>query len=319
MPGSLPAVAGNDDREQLDPHAPAVDGVCTVLDELAARIAAFVPGALDGEDPEDLHQLRVAIRASRAVLAEMKSVVGGPVVLHARQELAWLGRITGPARDLDVLAEAWPSYAGAVGLDDGAIEQVRAVLRERRDAARVALVDGLGSERTHEFIDGWVAALADPTAGLEGRRAERTLGRVVARRVVASHGRLLEHGRRIGPASIPAELHELRKDAKSVRYLVDRFAPVFEERARRKYAKRLRALQRVLGDHQDADVHADAMHEIAADARIDPDVAFALGRVHERLVHQRHSARADFGARFEVFDSAATSELLDAAVLTIGA
>jgi CHAD domain-containing protein len=308
-----------DDRLELDPHAPAIDGVCTVLDQLTARIGAHVPGALAGEDTEDLHQLRVAVRASRAVLGEMKSVLGGPVVLRARQELAWLGRVTGPARDLDVLTEAWPSYAASVGIDVEGIGRVQGLLGERRESARVALVDGLGSARVHEFLDGWTAALADPTAGLEGRRAERTLGRVVARRVVACHGRLLEHARRIGPASNPVELHDLRKDAKSVRYVVDCFAPAFEERARRRYAKRLRALQRVLGDHQDADVHAEAMRDLAGDARIDASLGYALGRVHERLVQQRQAARADFDARFEVFDSTATTSVLDAAVLSIGA
>jgi CHAD domain-containing protein len=168
------------------------------------------------------------------------------------------------------------------------------------------------------FVDGWRAVLADPTAGIEARHAERPLGRVLARRVVAAHGRLVEHGRRIGPASDPGELHELRKDTKSVRYLVDGFAPAFDERARRRYSKHLRALQRVLGAHQDADVHAAAIADLAVDERVDAALAFALGRVHERLLHQRAVARSEFDARFDAFDSAATDVLLQTAVSSIG-
>ena len=311
-------MARADDDLQLDAHAPAVDGVCAVLDGLLDRIAAHVPGSITGDDPEDLHQLRVAIRSSRAILAEMKPALGGPGAAHARQELAWLGRITGPARDVDVLADAWPGYAGAVGLDDDALGRVRSVLTARRDTVREPMVAELASGRVAAFVEAWRAVLADPTAGVEARHAERPLGRVLARRVVASHSRLVEHGRRIGPASDPDELHELRKDTKSVRYLVDRFAPAFEERARRRYAKRLRGLQRVLGAHQDADVHAAAIADLAADERVDAELAFALGRVHERLLQQRAVARAEFEARFDAFDSAVTDALLDAAVASIG-
>ncbi|MGH7895033.1 MAG: CHAD domain-containing protein, partial [Candidatus Binatia bacterium] len=55
---------------------------------------------------EGVHQLRVATRRLRAALALFESGLPRRASRSAREELAWLGRTTGPVRDLDVLAGA---------------------------------------------------------------------------------------------------------------------------------------------------------------------------------------------------------------------
>jgi triphosphatase len=60
-------------------------------------------------------------------------------------------------------------------------------------------------------------------------------------------GRKFEH--------LPIEaLHALRKDGKRLRYAAEAFAPLFPQARARRFLKRLRALQAVLGDVQDAEV-----------------------------------------------------------------
>ncbi|MGH9182061.1 MAG: CHAD domain-containing protein, partial [Acidimicrobiales bacterium] len=102
FPGS-PAVA-------LDVGEPALDGVRRVLDHLAATMEANWQGTVDELDAEFLHDLRVAVRRSRSVLAESKWVLASAVRDRYREGFGWLGTATGPARDLDVSVIEWDNY-----------------------------------------------------------------------------------------------------------------------------------------------------------------------------------------------------------------
>ena len=309
-----------DAARTLDPDAPAIDGVRVVLAESAARLTHRAQRTLDGDDPADLHQLRVAMRATRSILTDMKSVVAPAAVAGARRELAWLGRVTGPARDLDVLIDAWPRLAERVTDDPDALDWAGRTLRDRRRYERSRLVEALGSERAGVFLASWTALLADPSVDLGGKHAARPLGSVVERRLVAGHARLLEHGSSIRATSPPAALHELRTEVKVVRYVAERFGDLMDERARRRYVKRLRRLQRVLGAHQDADVFAIAVRRLAADAYdadAGPETVIALGRAVEQLVRRRAAARAEFDERFAAFATATTAASLDAALASV--
>src|SRR5262245_7094513 len=64
------------------------------------------PGVRADLDSEFLHDLRVAVRRTRSLLGQFKQVFPKAEVTHFRAELGWLGRLTGPTRDLDVFCEA---------------------------------------------------------------------------------------------------------------------------------------------------------------------------------------------------------------------
>ena len=72
-----------------------------VLRALTEAIEGNRDGAMTGEDPEFLHQLRVAVRRSRTVQRQL-----GPPFRRLPAgfsgEFRWLQRVTGDARDLDV-------------------------------------------------------------------------------------------------------------------------------------------------------------------------------------------------------------------------
>ena len=126
---------------------------------------------------------------------------------------------------------------------------------------------------------------------------------------------MIERGRRIDDHAPAADLHELRKAVKAVRYVVECFDDLSDERSRRRYAKRLRRLQAVLGAHQDADVHIVMVERIAVELHTDGTSAttlLALGRMTERLTQLRAEARARFVDEWAVFDTPATAVRLDA-------
>src|SRR4029077_18570875 len=79
--------------------AEAFRAVCAAC---VQHIEANRYGALAAEDPEYLHQMRVALRRLRTAFAVFADGVAGPVAAPLLAELRWLSRSLGSARDWDV-------------------------------------------------------------------------------------------------------------------------------------------------------------------------------------------------------------------------
>jgi CHAD domain-containing protein len=301
----------------LDPEMSAIDGFRLVLDNLATAITVNWQGTIDQADPEFLHDLRIAVRRTRTILAAAKAVLPASVLQPARDGFAWIAELTGPPRDLDVYLLEWPRYTNPLGVDVApSLEPVRAILERRRADGHLAFDRALRSEHAADLMGTWRTWLAEPIgSGDLPSGSGRPLGRLVAKRVARAHRVLVERGRLIGPDTPAVQVHDLRKDAKKLRYLLECFGSLLPENARGPFVKRLKALQDNLGEHQDAEVHVSMLRGLAGElheAGASPDTMVAVGQLTERLDQQRQAARAEFAARFARYDTPATQRALDA-------
>jgi CHAD domain-containing protein len=140
------------------------------------------------------------------------------------------------------------------------------------------------------------------------------MGRVAADRISAAQVRLVSHGRAIDPSSPAEDLHELRKDAKRLRYLLECFGDVIPGAARRVFVQRLKSLQDNLGEFQDTEVHAAQLRAFSEELIGGPTTTatfVAIGQLAERFELRRQGARQEFGRRFETYDTKETTRILD--------
>ena len=300
----------------------SLEGFRAVLANLDEAITANWQGTIDQLDPKFLHDLRIALRRTRTVLAASKSRRSDRVLGPARERFAWLAGATGAARDLDVYLLEWERYTDPLGVEAAAaLAPVRDVLARRCAEAHVELERP--SIRASSRADGRVAALArravarrqslprrsGSTARQNGRQANRS-----------AHEALIDGGRLIGPDTPAEDVHSLRKDAKKLRYLIECFGSLLPDKPRRQYVKRLKALQENLGEHQDAEVHMMLLRSLAPDLHAtgaDVGTMVAIGQLTERLDQTRGAARAEFAGRFADYDSSATERSLDALLRAI--
>ena len=135
-----------------------------VLRRQLAVVRAKEPGTRLGEDPEDLHDMRVATRRLRAALSLFAEVL--PVRAQIfREELGWLGRLLGAVRDLDVQQEGLADMAAATAGwsaslrsgDHDPLTDLAALLERERDAARADMLAGLDSVRWDRLAKGLAA------------------------------------------------------------------------------------------------------------------------------------------------------------------
>jgi CHAD domain-containing protein len=316
------AIAGVDRRGHhvdpgiaLEPDMPAIEGFRLVLANLAEAIEVNLPGTLDDVDPEFLHDLRVAVRRTRSILRHGRRVLPPDVLAWAEPAMRSLGDLTSRPRDLDVQVIEWDERVASLDGDAARhdLEPLRRQIVADRAAAHDELTRGLGGGDVRQLLDQWTAMLAkpiDPHVG--GPHAADPVGVVVADRIGKAQRTLLDHGRAITPTTPADHVHDVRKDAKKLRYLLECFAGVLPSDDRKAFVKRLKRLQDLLGAHQDAEVQADSLRTAADELppMTTPATYLAVGRLIEQLETARHAARDGFADRFAEYDSKPTRAML---------
>jgi CHAD domain-containing protein len=308
-------------RSTLDRRAPALHGYRTVLRALLDALEANWPGTVEHLDSEFLHQARIAVRRTRSVLTEGRGVLPPDVRREQRQVFAWLGRLTGPARDLDVYVEGWTTLTAPLSAEEAsALDPVRDLLIGQRDADHRAVSEAMGSVGAASVLATWRAWLALADDGVEGgRRADQPLGKIAGARLTDAQQQVITDGRAIGPTSPPEALHELRKDAKRLRYLLESFGPLGGSQRVKDILSHLKLLQDNLGEFQDTQVQADRLRasaaEVAADGQLSPETDAAVERLARILEARGAAARDDFARCFADYDERRTrrtvAELID--------
>lgn len=295
------------------PTDPAPPAAARVLRGLLATMHEHIPGTIEASDPEHLHDLRIAIRRTRSVLRELADLFPPEVLSTNRQLFSELAEATGASRDLDVHLLGWNAQLeGLDARERDALAPVRSALERQRDAAHDELRRVLESTECTAGLRAWETWLEEAE---DAGGDHPTIGEVVANRLGKLHHRLVRDGRRIKASTPGQQLHELRKDGKRLRYLVDCFSPMFGRRARKDYVAQLKALQDNLGAHQDAEVQLGYLRELAHHLNDGTpsatDTVLALGRLSGRVDARRHAERAAFAKRFARFDRKRTEQLLE--------
>jgi CHAD domain-containing protein len=243
------------------------------------ELLAHEPGVRLGADAENLHQHRVAARRTRAFLRAARDFVDPEWQRLLSTPLDELGAATGPVRDLDVLLEHVCEELDAVGEPDpeGGRVLVDRLEAERR-AARQPLLELLDTGGYRALL----GRLHLPPRLAEGVETIplQTLARDEFRRLARAVGRL---GKRPDDDAI----HRLRIALKRARYAAELSEP--GGKAGRRFLADARALQTLLGEHQDAVVAEERLRAIAV-ADVSTAVAFVAGRIVERQRARREHA-----------------------------
>ncbi len=308
--GGTPGGTPSSVKVQLARGEPAARAVAAVLRLLLDVIEANLDGTIADVDTEFLHDLRVSVRRSRAVQRELKRTFPATELAHFRAEFRWLQAVTGPTRDLDVQVLGFGEFRALVGAGFAAdLEPVLDVLRRHRRRAYLEMRRQLGSERTRALLTGWALLLGRmPEFGIDdGPEAERPIEMIAGARIAKVYGRMVRLGKAIGPDSPAADLHELRKQGKELRYLLELFgAPLYPAEVVKPLVRALKTLQDVLGRHQDRAVQVGKLRGLREEVAGRPHGAaglIALGALAQSLLADEAAARGEFAERFATFAS----------------
>lgn len=151
--------------------------ICYATSRSVAQILRHDPGVRLGEDPEDVHQFRVATRRLRSDLRTFAPLLDPEPISEVRGRLRQLGTKAGAVRDNDVLADRLKATADVLPEQDAAgVGQLLHRLDDQAREARSALLQELRSPSYDQLLDTLVGIAAQPPIaaeppGLAGLRA----------------------------------------------------------------------------------------------------------------------------------------------------
>jgi triphosphatase len=240
------------------------------------------PGTRLGENPEELHDMRVATRRMRAAISLFEDVL--PVRFRSlRDELGWIARELGAVRDLDVTLERLSEWADEIASGDRSdLPGVVSLLESQRDEARAQLLSALDSARYERLVSGLVAMLRQgPPRRAVSTRAPAAA--VVPEMVTSRHRSAVKAARRARREGRPEDFHRLRIRCKRLRYALEFVSAVYEGKTSQ-VVRRVTRLQDSLGLLQDAHVAMERFRALATGpgAALPPATVFVMGAIAER-------------------------------------
>jgi CHAD domain-containing protein len=242
------------------------------------------------EDPEELHQMRVAARRLRAFIKLFKPALT-PSLLMLTGEVKWIAGVLGVRRDLDVQMEWLRSVIEDAGDEKEALRPLFSHLEQRACEAQATVSDALDSER----FDGLVRAMSEALLNGPNSAAESELPVSVfaSRRLRGRYRRFRMLAQGLVRQSEDAAFHQLRVEAKRLRYATECFRPIFGSRVR-PLIRETKVLQDLLGEHHDATVFEAEVRAQAHDGNLPPDSLIALGGLIRDRQLRRLEIRDDY-------------------------
>ena len=217
-------------------------------------------GLMAQKDPEFLHDYRIALRRCRTLLGQAKECISHDKLESVEQELVWLGSLTGPARDYDVMLLELPLYQTLLpACDSEDFSPLESYLREQQQHTYQTLIEALHGQRYTTFKQSWMKLLDSNDLQLWGNAAKKTIREFATTRIGKAYKRVLSDGKSIGTGSAIEAYHKLRKSCKKLRYLMEMFSELYPSKKIKTLIKELKKLQDNLGELQDLEVHSEIL------------------------------------------------------------
>jgi inorganic triphosphatase YgiF len=232
------------------------EAVTAVISNTLAQFVANWACLRESDEPESIHQMRVALRRMRCGLAIFNRALPSAAFKALRDDAGRLASAFGPVRNADAFRIA--ALQGPLASADRPenCEALRVLLEKRCVAAYGLARSQIESLAATVFVLKAQSFLArrewrEVPAGADSPKLQISVRKFSKAALDRLGARVLKRGKGIAALSDKAR-HKLRIALKNLRYGVDFFGDLFANRKRRRaYTKRVSALQNLLGVRND--------------------------------------------------------------------
>lgn len=303
--GTQPGAYSSKFSLKFEPEIPAEQALTQIFQCLLHTLQVNEAGCIANIDSEFLHDYRVAIRRTRVALGQLQRVFPAEVLLEFRLFFAWLGQITSSIRDVDVYLLQFDQYLQLFAPEKRAdLEPLRALLQHKQQVAYQELAAHLHSTFYQTNLQQWALFLANTRQQALGTRAHWPVQRLADFYIWKMFQRVSKAARLIDGDSSAQDLHELRKNMKKLRYLLEFFHSLYPKSELKQVLKMLKSWQECLGTLQDYEVQTQAFiafrHEMRSNGTPQATL-LALGLLIQDLARQKTIMRQGLVAQLQTF------------------
>ena len=301
----------------LDPGMRADIACKSIYDILLRTIRVNEAGTIEATDSEFLHDFRVAVRRTRSGLSQLKNILPEQATARHKAFFAWLGQITGLARDLDVYLLNFPGYKQSLPRDmRSSLDPLFDFIQRKQNKAYRELAVKLKSDKYLSGLQAWEAYLNEPVEMHPSEsHALRSIKQVADKRIFKVYQQVLNGGNAITEQSPAQDLHELRKTCKKLRYLMEFFQDLYPEKEIGDLIKVLKNFQNILGDFQDYETQEQTLKTFAEEMKAEQasvETFIAMGVLVQNLHQKREQVRQHFSGSFAQFKRPANQAVFNA-------
>ncbi|MCC3436902.1 MULTISPECIES: CHAD domain-containing protein [unclassified Microcoleus] len=281
------------------------DAASGAIEKYFRKAVAHEAEVLKDKDAEELHQMRVGMRRLRSAVTGFAPVLDLPKAA-SECKIGKVGRILGTLRDLDVMLESLQNgYYPNLPADEQEVldEALLSLLKQRRRALKAvrAVLEHKSYQSLKESIENWVEK--PQFRAIEHLPIAEVLPDLLLPQVSEFFlhpawllGTEYQDGKVKVADDLTAEaveeklaaegtiLHDLRKQAKRVRYLMNLFGDFYGE-TYEAYVEDVKAVQECLGDIQDCEVLGEFLTDF-----VDRDLQKELPKLAGLFAEKRYGA-----------------------------
>ena len=279
------------------PSAPAAAVVTAYLKTQLAGLRELEP-KVRADEFDSVHQMRVTTRRLRATLRSFGTVIPRSATSELAAELKWLGGLLGEARDGEVLPRHLLASLEQVPVEllIGPVQaRVQGHFAPRRAAAREQVIEALNSVRYAKLLANLDRLAHDPPPGPQAAAPARDVLPAAVRRAYRQADKRMRRARRAPHGhDRDVALHEARKSARRARYAAEaaEAAGSAAGKPARTFARQMKKVQTVIGDHQDTVIARQAARDLGIGAHLAGENAFTYGLLYERELHRAERLQA---------------------------
>ncbi|BBG66120.1 adenylate cyclase [Hydrogenimonas sp.] len=286
------------------PYESGAHALKAIIYSLVKTVHSNRAAILEGsQDPERLHQLRVAMRKMRALFSQLDGLFDPLWLQRHKERVASLMRVTGEMRDMDVYIEEIEGFREMLPkrLHD-ALDRLERHLISRQKSERKRLHDFLLGEAFCREIEELGKFAETPSEEGLSPEAATPVILPVKKALRLRYAKILKKGSRIDEESPAHRYHEIRIDIKKLRYMMEFFSPIFDEEAYRQMMQRVKSIQTILGKHQDLDVQSEHLKSLERQPDLYDEAALeAFRALLGRMSAMKREKRLEFRREFADF------------------
>lgn len=275
-----------------------------------------------GDDPEFVHDMRVATRRMRSAFRIFEDYYKAKPVRPFISQLRSLARALGAVRDLDVLIADFTRYQSQLDQAEAreALTDVVAKLDRKRQKARRKLIAHLDSKSYRGFVKAYAVFLTSPgksTKNVDGQIATPYQVRHILPVMIHDHlATVRAYDTVLADADVHT-LHALRIEFKRLRYAIEFFQPVLGSTIE-KFIVEMKKIQDYLGRLNDVVVAQARLRALEENGDLGETVHESFEHYIQSLAEEQDKLMSGFAEVWTKFNSRAVQKYLSDALLTLG-
>lgn len=294
----------------LSPDRPTELAVRAMATEMIDQATSHVDGVVADIDTVFLHQFRVSVRKLRSLISLLKKALPPETVEALAPQLSDIAGKTSRLRDLDVFLLDKKHYlemlpdSHAAGLDELYVR-----VEKQRQLEKNRLARYFQSKQFQHDISACKAILSEAPA-YSNSLSKKPVQTVAKSLLIKRYKKIQSMSAELHADSDDEDVHDIRKEFKKLRYLIEFFIELLPGKRTARLLKRLKKLQVTLGDFNDYCVQIEFLSGFSDDRQIEMTKALSglIAVLHIRQIETRNQVEAAL-ARFFTDDMAMEIEL----------